>query len=49
MTRQIVDFYDFANTHKIYMQKTKEITKYECDIVLNDRIDKTPVISPIFI
>jgi hypothetical protein len=31
------------------MQNTKEITNYECDFVLNDRIDKTPVATPIFI
>jgi hypothetical protein len=57
MTRLIVDFYNFANTHNIYiyiyiyiyMQKTKEITNYEYDVVPNDQIDKTPVACPIFI
>jgi hypothetical protein len=49
MTKLIVDFYNFVKAHKIYMQNKKEITNYECDVVLNDRIDKTPVASLIFI
>jgi len=42
-------FYNIANAHKIYTKKTKEITNYECDLVLNNQIDKTPVASPILI
>jgi hypothetical protein len=49
MTKLIVDFYNFAKAHKIYMQNTKEFTNYESDLVLNDRIDKTPVAALIFI